>query len=448
MLEHHAEIEIPTSKDNFRTRCSFYKTLGRLLWSVGSTTDFHAFIVPIQMKLNQIQQGMIGTPDSHKSNEMLLQLLNDLRGLTQAIIGRDSYCQFFTWIYHETGLYEWMCKMISSSSKQTSMGINERWAIIKFTRELTANENKRIGFPVNSADGIRLFRTSSELLIHFANYIMSSEHPNELDEKIKSSTLFLSCVHNLLSGGFTNFGVFDMYQDSILSESLKITWTIILQLDLALLEVYPKTSNLVFSVLSILASNHSSFLVSLDTGSFGKLLCILLRGIQSSSKEIVTKSCVAIEKLFSLHVSNLVLAQQHRLSPRSASPQQIEQMNNHILYHNNITNAILLQLINLAITSDGVSHLSKPLLAMILLLGKNFQDIQQVIINSQSQQDKAKAGKVMLLFNQLMADVKSNLSSDNTEKFLCNLTFLHAEIQPLLDLNELYKAISRYTKEL
>jgi len=285
-----------------------------------------------------------------------------------------------------------------------------------------------------------------ELSIQFANYITSADHPNDLDDKYKSSKLFLRCAFHCLSGGYTNFGVFDMYNDSILTDILSTTTTVIFLLDSALLENYPKCFSLVFSVLATLSTNHSSFLITLEKAVFGKVLSLLLRGIQSPVKDIVTESCTALDKLFSLHASNLMLAQQNRLNARSATPRQIEMMSGHLVHNQRLVSGILVQMLILAVTHDNVACVSKPLLALILLFQNDFGKIKELVVSSQGF-DEGRAMKVGSLFNQLMADIKMNLHSENQDKFLLNLTAFHTDIQNLLDMNEFYKVMFEYSKE-
>jgi len=275
---------------------------------------------------------------------------------------------------------------------------------------------------------------------------MSGDHPPESEKKIQSFKLFLRCLLKSLTGGYTNFGVFDMYNDPILTDLLKTSCTVIFSLDLTLLEMYPKVFHLVYSVLDTLANNHTLFLLSLDSPLFGQLLRILLRGIQSPVKDIISESCATLDKLFTLHVSNLLLAQKSRLNQRTYSSQRIELMSNHITKFQNILNAILIQLLNLILTLDSVHwFVSKPMLAIIFVCQKDWAFIQQLVVSSQVG-DEAKK-KVTESFNQLMGEIKMNLENENREKFTTNVTAFRVDMKNVIDLNAFYKVIVQYTSE-
>jgi len=205
----------------------------------------------------------------------------------------------------------------------------------------------------------------------------------------------------------------------------------------------------VFNVLDVIASNHASFLVALDQNAFHQLLVMCHAGLLSTVKTIISDSCSTLDKIFSLHVSNLLLAQQNRVNPRSTTPQQLEWMQSHISKHQHFISTIMVQLINLIITTDGVHWFaSKPLLTLVFISQKEFAYIQQLIISSQAGQPQDdRATKIAQVFAGLMADIKMNLDTDNREKFTSNVTTFRSEIKPLLDLNAFYKAAVIFTKE-
>lgn len=213
------------------------------------------------------------------------------------------------------------------------------------------------------------------------------------------------------------------------------------------LEVHSKVFTLVFNVLETIATNHTTFLVALDQNAFHQLLLLCQRGLNCTLKPIISDSCVMLDKLFSLHVNNVLMAQQNRINPRGSAPQQLEWMTAHINKDQPLINSIIIQLINLIITTDGVHWFaSKPLLPLIFISQKEFSFIQQLIVSSQAQ-DEQRASKVVQHFNGLMSDIKMNLESENREKFNSNATAFRAEVKQLLDLNTFYKAIIQYTKE-
>jgi len=175
-----------------------------------------------------------------KALVLLGQALSDLRGLTESMYSKDrGFSQFFEWFYNETGFYEWLAQILTQS-QQLQLECEDCWPIILFCDEFCNNQHRRVQFPLNSADGIRLFRTTAHTLIQFASFILSPRHSDDVNDKFKSFKLFFRCLHRALTGGYTNFGVFEMYNDQILNDLLKVSCTLLLSLDSTQLEVHQK----------------------------------------------------------------------------------------------------------------------------------------------------------------------------------------------------------------
>jgi len=148
----------------------------------------------------------------------------------------------------------------------------------------------------------------------------------------------------------------------------------------------------------------------------------------------------------------MILAQQNRINPRTTiTPKQLESMGQHINNHQQLLSSIIIQLLNLIITTDGVHWFAaKPLLALIFISRKEFTFIQQLIINSQmttSQPDDQRGNAIVKAFNGLMSDIQVNVESDNREKFTTNVTAFRSDMKQYLDLNSFYKAVIQFTKE-
>jgi len=60
---------------------------------------------------------------------------------------------------------------------------------------------------------------------------------------------------------------------------------------------------------------------------------------------------------------------------------------------------------------------------------------------------EAKQLKVKEIVTQLMEGISMNLSVDNQDKFMTNMSNFRTDLKSILDLNALYKAIIAYTAE-
>jgi len=123
-------------------------------------------------------------------------------------------------------------------------------------------------------------------------------------------------------------------------------------------------------------------------------------------------------------------------------------MNVNIGMAQNILNALLIQLINLVITLDGVHwYLCKPLLALILLSQREFSITQELIINSQVGLGEVKQNKIKESVLQLMDGISLSLSTDNQDKFMTNMTNFRNDIKTTIDIHAFYRAIVSHTLE-
>ena len=92
----------------------------------------------------------------------------------------------------------------------------------------------------------------------------------------------LNTLSNALSGNYVNFGVFSLYNDQALQNSLDVSLQMCLQIPLTDILAYVKLSRAYFAFIEILFRNHLDVLCGLDSGVFLQLLKTNSEGLQSS----------------------------------------------------------------------------------------------------------------------------------------------------------------------
>ena len=107
-------------------------------------------------------------------------------------------------------------------------------------------------------------------------------------EKYKGIRLLLSVLTCALSGGYVNFGVFSLYNDQALQNSLDISLQMCLQIPLADIMAYVKLSKAYFAFLEVLYRNHLDVLSGLDSPVFMQLVKTIHEGSQSNGTSIHT----------------------------------------------------------------------------------------------------------------------------------------------------------------
>lgn len=147
------------------------------------------------------------------------------------------------------------------------------------------NKAQRITFEQSSANGILLFRESSNILCTYGSRIL--QIPVRFDvylEKYKGIRLLLNTLTCALSGNYVNFGVFALYDDKALQNALDVSLQMCLQIPIEDVMTYVKLSRAYFSIIEILFRNHIDVLCGLDSNVFLKLLLTNQEGLQCSGK--------------------------------------------------------------------------------------------------------------------------------------------------------------------
>jgi exportin-7 len=138
-------------------------------------------------------------------------------------------------------------------------------------------------FENSSADGILLFRETSSIICAYGSRILQVPViQNIYLEKYKGIRLMLNTLANALSGNYVNFGVFKLYSDPALQNSLDVTLQLCLQIPLTDVMAYVKLARAYFAYLEILFRGHLDVLSGLDSTVFLQLLRTTQEGIQSA----------------------------------------------------------------------------------------------------------------------------------------------------------------------
>ena len=148
-----------------------------------------------------------------------------------------------------------------------------------------ANKGVRISFDNSSANGILLFRETSAFVCAYGSKILQVPvQQNIYVEKYKGIRLMLNTLTNALSGNYVNFGVFSLYNDQALQNSLDVSLQMCLQIPIDDVLAYVKLSRAYFSFMEVLFRNHLDVLSGLDSTVFIQLIKTNLEGLQSNGE--------------------------------------------------------------------------------------------------------------------------------------------------------------------
>jgi len=450
LLRTHSEID---PGEEVRTHIKYYKAIGRLLFSFFNTQQvFCEFIQPWQTIFGQIQAFFkesenSATPPNNEVHKKFILTLHDMRGFASSIQSYNGgYRVFFEWLYNEVHFDEWIQQLFSCQSQV--LQLDDMWAVVQFISEVSYQRQCRISFdPCNNFNGIKLFKSTATILMLYGNSLQRINFANKPDEKYKSLSLYSKGFQYALSGGYTSFGVFQLYNDPILNQLLSQWLTFILDLDMNELEMYPTMATQFFSAIELISWQHYDFLVCTPSSNefCSKLFKFCYVGMFSLAPAIVNSACSAVEKIL-----NLYLVAQSKIQGLDINriPEHkrvaIETSMNNIRENEKTLASILVQSIHTFFSSkNSIPMINRLLFDFMAIIPQHFETVVTAIIMSQSGNPEI-AQKISEQFQKLTTE---NMTlSDKDKGFTIRLGQLHKEVTTgsLVDLSSLYKALNQF----
>jgi exportin-7 len=302
LTRHHTEDQFPflAVPGNARHRTTFHATLTRLLLSSGGeeklSLTFDQFMEPILTALTQL--GALSATDLRSENcrRPIIGVFRDLRGITASLHNRRTYCMLFD-LMHPQHL-PLMSKVVDVWHDQPDVTIS----VMRFLHEFCHNKANRVNFDQSSPNGILLFRAISDVVCAYGRRLLASPTPtgSELDvykKRYKGMALAMNILNSALGGNYVCFGVFSLYNDPALENSLDVALQMALSVPLEDIAAYPKLSKAFYGLIEILFRNHSKTVMALDTNVFMQLMAAVHDGLQSSDATLCSLCSNTIDHL-------------------------------------------------------------------------------------------------------------------------------------------------------
>ncbi|PNH10428.1 Exportin-7-A [Tetrabaena socialis] len=241
--------------------------------------------------------GAIVPPGTVAAPDRVAGRFRDLRGIASATATRRTYGFLFEWLYPQ--------------HMPTIAKCLEAWAddprlttpLLKFVAEFCFNKSQRLTFDSSSPNGILLFREVSKVVVTYANSIVppgTVAAPGGVtaavvgaggahgtgggsalyDSRYKGTWVCLLALARAMSGNYVNFGVFDLYGDPALKDSLDAALRMVLAVPLSDLLAFRKLAKAYFALMEVLAAGHASVLAAQDTRTFVFLMSSMEMGLK------------------------------------------------------------------------------------------------------------------------------------------------------------------------
>ncbi|KAK9156564.1 hypothetical protein Scep_003138 [Stephania cephalantha] len=399
-----------------RSRTTFYYTIGWLIFMEDSPVKFRSSMDPLLQVFIRLES----TPDAlFRTNNVkyaLIGLMRDLRGITMATNTRRTYGLLFDWIYpaHMPVLLKGISQWTDTPEVTTPL--------LKFMAEFVLNKATRLTFDSSSPNGILLFREVSKIIVAYGTRILSLPNPADIYAfKYKGIWICLTTLSRALSGNYANFGVFELYGDRALTDVLDIALKMSLSIPLADILAFRKLTKAYFAFLEVLFNSHIAFILNLDSSTFMHIVASLESGLKGLDSNISSQCASSIDSLAAYYFNQITVGE------APASPASVN-LARHVAECPSLFPEILKTLFEIVLFEDYGNQwsLSRPMLSLILINEQMFTDLKAQILASQPVEQQQ---RLVLCFENLMADVTRSLDTKNRDKFTQNLTIFRHDFR-------------------
>ncbi|KAK9170577.1 hypothetical protein Syun_002717 [Stephania yunnanensis] len=399
-----------------RSRTTFYYTIGWLIFMEDSPVKFRSSMDPLLQVFIRLES----TPDAlFRTNNVkyaLIGLMRDLRGITMATNTRRTYGLLFDWIYpaHMPVLLKGISQWTDTPEVTTPL--------LKFMAEFVLNKATRLTFDSSSPNGILLFREVSKIIVAYGTRILSLPNPADIYAfKYKGIWICLTTLSRALSGNYANFGVFELYGDRALTDVLDIALKMSLSIPLADILAFRKLTKAYFAFLEVLFNSHIAFILNLDSSTFMHIVASLESGLKGLDSNISSQCASSIDSLAAYYFNQITVGE------APASPASVN-LARHVAECPSLFPEILKTLFEIVLFEDYGNQwsLSRPMLSLILINEQMFTDLKAQILASQPVEQQQ---RLLLCFENLMADVTRSLDTKNRDKFTQNLTIFRHDFR-------------------
>eukprot|EP01105_Mastigella_eilhardi_P023790 TRINITY_DN6052_c0_g1_i4.p1 TRINITY_DN6052_c0_g1~~TRINITY_DN6052_c0_g1_i4.p1 ORF type:complete len:568 (-),score=152.70 TRINITY_DN6052_c0_g1_i4:34-1737(-) len=446
MLIHHTREYVPflesaSGNGGGKYRAMYYGILGKLLFTEELFSRFDDFMLPFEQTASfMLMQPSVEAIRQHQV--LVVGFLRDITGLVSSIGQRKAFATFF----------EWFSPQYSPILGRIAEAFYDVHSVVKpllvLTGELVWNKFGRLQFEASSPNGVLLFKEASTVLVSYGTRALSLPIKQDAyTERYRGLVLSLDALSKSLSGDYVNFGVISLYHDPCLPDALTVGVKLAVSVPLQDLLAYPKVTKAYFTFIDVMCSNHANVLYSLDTPTLCSIFVALEAGLSSIEASIVSSCCTSLDHLLTLYLAAKKKAERAQAmaaaaqapagSTATAAPQPSAALRNALAQmpqldaHMTAVGAELLPRLMSGIFRGLLSHdgsnqysLARPLLPLILIIPRSFEEYKQSMVAMQPQ--VAQREKLAQAFSKLTLELENDLDSRNRNKFSQNLSqFLH-----------------------
>ena len=204
---------IPLCMQNSKFRMRLLNSLTHLWMNEDIILPVESFLAPMSDAIQNVQNSL-------NSREFDL-LFKELEGICVALQSQKNYLDFFEWFYYRFSV-------VITACQNFLYDLDVMDSLLGFLAELVNSRNSRIKFDPATSYGLVLFKNVSSVIVGYGKVILEARGNHEMFKKFeKKIRKVVSIMNCLLAGGYTSFGVFEVYNDPCFYEALQMTFNII-----------------------------------------------------------------------------------------------------------------------------------------------------------------------------------------------------------------------------
>nr|KAJ3422496.1 Ran-binding protein 17 [Polyrhizophydium stewartii] len=296
--------------------------------------------------------------------------------------------------------------------------LDDNVAALRFFHEFVWNKSGRLNFDVNSASGVVIFREVSQVANEIGLALIKSDLASIPESQywpkvFKRISIILNLLKNILGGRYVCFGVFALYNDPVLANTLSVMFGLSRFIEAR----YLLASRAFLGVWAVFTGEQLMLVEDLDIETFSHVLeCCNAAILDLSAHSLVSsQACTIIDNIFT-HV-----CQRHI---RGKAPDVIFARVQQTAHH---CRALLATLFDKLVNEDPPNQwsMTRPLLPLVLLFSDFFQSYVEQLIAEQRSQNQEAFGNAIL---SVMEGVTLSLETRNRDRFTTNVSHVRRRI--------------------
>jgi len=415
MNEHFAFL---SSSQHSVHRTTFCASLSKLLFTADENLEekFEEFVKPIGVRMDQLLA--INSIEDFRQDSVkvaIIGLFRDLRGIASACLNKKTYMLFFEWIHPKySPLTLRALEALYDVPAVTT-------PVLKFFAELVQNKSQRLQFDISSADGILLFRETSQVLVTYGSRIVTLQTTEQTKyaSKLKGISVCFNILKYALSGHYVNYGVFALYGDKALENALGVFIKMLTSISLGDLMSFPKLSRSYFGLLEYFIQEHIQSIKDLSHDAFFYILATLSEGLRSPDVSVASQVCAILDHLCTFIYKNSLKFPN--------APQLLHPITRLVNDRPELLQYLLSSLYSMILYEDSQIQwsVSRPMLPLILLCEKFFTEFNLRLVQCQQQDKREWLAKAL---DELMVEVERKITPKNRDRFTQNVTVFRRDI--------------------